>query len=176
MNLKKLFLAVGFSSGMAGVASAATATASMTTTINVTSGAAASTCTWQAPVSPSLTYAQNSATDVSSTFLLYISCTPSVGAPPSVVVSVGAGMNSTPMYRRAAGVGGYINYQIRDTAGGLIFDDQTVPAFGSAGTTVAPIVLIGAGVGSLAGQVRIPAGQTVATGNYSDTVTLTATY
>ena len=175
MNLKKLVLAMGVSAGMVGVASGATATASINTTINVTTGAAAATCSWQAPVSPNLTYAQNSATDVSSPFLLYINCTPAAGSPPSVVVSVGAGQNPTSASRRAQGTGGFINYQIRDGAGGFILDDVT-PVFSAGGSTLAPIVTIFGGNGSLAGQIRIPAAQTVATGNYSDTVTLTATY
>jgi spore coat protein U-like protein len=92
-------------------------------------------------------------------------------------VSAGAGLNAGPTSRRAASGVNFIDYNLTSMSiMGAAFDSATAPLFGGSAITATTFPSGLVSTSSVSFQVNVPAGQTPASGTYTDTVVLTTTF
>jgi spore coat protein U-like protein len=99
-----------------------------------------------------------------------VTATCSTGAPYVVTLNVGTGAGSTFATRRMTSGGNTLAYSLYSDPGRtIVWGDGTggsSPASGSGSGAAQPLTVYG----------RIPSGQTVPTGTYTDTITVTITF
>ncbi len=111
--------------------------------------------------------------DVTASVTVNISCAIPVELLPSFTVSISGGNSNNPASRYMNRSGSHLNYSIHMTNGyGSLWGD------GLNGTLTKAFngVLIQLGSTSMTGYGKLPAGQYVTPGLYSDTLTVTVTY
>lgn len=159
----RLLAFLGF---MLAAGSAAAATATTTFTV---SGTVVPTCTVSAvPLNfgAAIPNPINSNVDGAGT----ITATCSTGAPYTIALNVGTGAGATFATRRMTSGGNTLAYNLYSDAGRTI-----VWGDGTGGSSTSS----GSGSGAAQGMSvygRIPSGQTVPTGTYTDTITVTITF
>ena len=148
---------------------AATATAATSTTTFSVTGTVVPTCTVSAAAlnfGAAIPNPINSNVDAQST----VTATCSTGAPYTIALNAGTGAGATFAARRMTSGGNTLVYSLFSDPG-----RATIWGDGTAGSNMAN------GSGSGAAQAitvygRIPSGQTVPTGTYTDTITVTITF
>jgi spore coat protein U-like protein len=152
-------------------AQAGTATGSLGVTITITSGCTISTSATLA--FGSVAGSTLATTDATANTTLSVTCT--LSSP--YAVGMGYGANALATQRRMAGAGStYLNYALYQSTGTT---QPWTTATSSAACTTTGACVIGTGTGTATSYTvygDVPAGQAVAAGAFSDTVTMTVYY
>lgn len=164
VNLRRFLAPVLALSGLLAAPKADAATAS--TTMNVTA-TVLSTCTVSATDLGFGNYNPISGADLDGATSISVTCTN--GTSYNVGISTGAGAGATVAVRKMTDGANTLNYTLYRDAGrtnvwGVTIATDTLTGTGSGAAQ--PIDVYG----------RVPGGQTVASGGYTDTVTITVTY
>jgi spore coat protein U-like protein len=175
MLFKKSALVVAASLLAISSAQSGSVTTNLAVSINASAFDPATTCTVTMPGYTSPGYISGTTTNSSVTIAPLVACTGT--NPISFTVHANAGANAAGGTRRAVSGANYINYNLKQgsTTSTIEFDQSPSPSFLNGG----PISGTTSGVSNNAYfsfRLVVPAGQTVATGTYTDTVVLTTTY
>jgi spore coat protein U-like protein len=152
---------------IAGAAYAPQANAATATTTFAVTAAVSQTCLVVATPLAFGTYDPTSATPTDGTTTVTVTCT--TATPYNVGLSAGGGTGATVASRKMTSGSNLLNYTLYQTAAHTTVWGQTVGTDTIAGTaTGLPIAYTVYG--------RIPAQQSVGSGAYTDTITVTVTY
>lgn len=177
MFLKKSALVIATSLLAMSMAQAAlpTVTTNLPISIVVSTSNPATACTVNlgAALAP-IAYVSGSATAITGYRSANISC--NGNDPIAYTISAGAGLNASTT-RRAASGANFIDYNLTSMMlMGGVFDSATSPIFGGSAITGTTVPSGSVSTGSAGFQINVPAGQTPASGSYTDTVVLTTTF
>jgi spore coat protein U-like protein len=155
--------------GLVAAASAATATSNLSVTATVSANCAISTSAVAFGAYDPV--AANASADLDATGTVSVTCTSGAAADISLGQGANANAGSTdaaPLRRMSNGASGFLSYALySDTGRTTVWGNTVATDVGHTGTgTQANLTVYG----------RVPGGQNVATGNYSDTVVATVTF
>lgn len=186
LNLKKIALVAGVLAAFSLNTSAQTipsVTSTHITNITVTNASPTTSCslganpTGAGSTVSSLSYVSGTTTTGVGYGSQIIKCNGTDATAYSV--SANTGLNASASSRRAKSANGdYINYQLTafSMLGTVVFDTATAPSFSGSAITGITSISGASNQGYVSFNVNVPANQTVPTGSYTDTVTLTATF
>lgn len=155
-------------------AQAGTVTTNLLVTINASAFDPLTTCSVAMPGFTNPGYVSGTTTSSSVVISPLVTCTGTNAIPFSVHAN--AGSNAAGGTRRAVSGVNYINYNLKQGGGSSTVEFDQSPGASFGGT---PITGTTSGAGNNAYftfRLVVPAGQTVATGTYADTVVLTTTF
>jgi spore coat protein U-like protein len=175
MLFKKSALVLAASILAIGSVQAGTVSSSLVVNISASAFDPATTCTVAMPTFTNPGYISGTTTSTSVTISPTVSCGGTNPIP--FTVHANAGGNALGGTRRAVSGGIFINYNLKQGGGTSTqeFDQSPLPNF--TGTPISGSTSGGAANNAFfTFRLVIPAGQTVATGMYTDTVVLTTNY
>ena len=154
---------------------AGTVTTNLAVTINASAFDPLTTCTVAMPGFANPGYISGTTNSTSVAISPLLTCTGTNAIPYSVHAN--AGGNALGGTRRAVSGANYINYNLKQGTGSSTLEFDQSPGANFGGTPIGGSTAGGSGNTSYFGfRIVVPAGQTVATGTYTDTVVLTTTF
>lgn len=153
---------------------AGTVTTNLAVSINASAFDPLTTCTVAMPSFTNPGYISGTTTSSSVVISPLVTCTGSNAIPYGVAAN--AGGSALGGTRRAVSGANFINYNLKQGGGSSTVEFDTTGSASFGGTSITGTTS-GAGNNSyFTFRLVVPAGQTVATGTYTDTVVLTTTF